>query len=135
MSCCLKSVVSRESTSIIDQCRFACGGHGFLMSSNLPCLNTTAAATVTYEGEYTVLLLQTGRLVRIFNFYFISIYFLEFIENVVFEFERSVFALSGKWRVSLTSLNDICNFIHILWTYKTFFIINSSISFIIKFYL
>ncbi|XP_045447131.1 probable peroxisomal acyl-coenzyme A oxidase 1 [Melitaea cinxia] len=61
LSSCLKAVSSSDATAYIEQCRFACGGHGYMLSSNLPLLYAFVAATRTYEGDYTVLLLQTAR--------------------------------------------------------------------------
>ena len=42
-------------------CRRACGGHGYLLSSGVADLLTDSLAGVTYEGENTVLYLQTAR--------------------------------------------------------------------------
>ncbi|XP_045771127.1 probable peroxisomal acyl-coenzyme A oxidase 1 isoform X1 [Maniola jurtina] len=61
LSSCLKAVSTSDALSHIEQCRFACGGHGYMLSSNLPFLYSFVAATRTYEGDYTVLLLQTAR--------------------------------------------------------------------------
>ncbi|CAH2262988.1 jg18691 [Pararge aegeria aegeria] len=61
LACCLKAVCSRDATSLVEQCRLACGGHGYLLSSNLPQIYNYTAAAITYEGEYTVLMLQTAR--------------------------------------------------------------------------
>ncbi|XP_047531391.1 probable peroxisomal acyl-coenzyme A oxidase 1 [Vanessa atalanta] len=61
LSSCLKAVSTSDAAACIEQCRFACGGHGYMMSSNLPYLYSFVAATRTYEGDYTVLLLQTAR--------------------------------------------------------------------------
>ncbi|KPJ19474.1 putative peroxisomal acyl-coenzyme A oxidase 1 [Papilio machaon] len=61
LSSCLKAVSTSDSAALIEQCRFACGGHGYMMSSNLPLLYSFVTATRTYEGDYTVLLLQTAR--------------------------------------------------------------------------
>ncbi|CAG4986341.1 unnamed protein product [Parnassius apollo] len=61
LACCLKAVCSRDATACVEQCRFACGGHGYMVSSNLPTIYGIVTATVTYEGEYTVMLLQTAR--------------------------------------------------------------------------
>ena len=41
--------------------RRSCGGHGYLMSSGLCPLVAEAHAGVTYEGENTVMYLQTAR--------------------------------------------------------------------------
>ncbi|XP_004932403.1 probable peroxisomal acyl-coenzyme A oxidase 1 isoform X2 [Bombyx mori] len=61
LACCLKAVCSRDATLRIEECRLACGGHGYMASSGLPIIQNIAAATITYEGEYTVLMLQTAR--------------------------------------------------------------------------
>ncbi|XP_050343249.1 probable peroxisomal acyl-coenzyme A oxidase 1 isoform X2 [Nymphalis io] len=68
LSCCLKAVCSYDGVQAVERCRLACGGHGYLLSSNLPGVYGLVAASVTYEGEYTVLLLQTARyLVKAWN--------------------------------------------------------------------
>ncbi|KAL0901877.1 hypothetical protein ABMA27_007032 [Loxostege sticticalis] len=61
LSSCLKAISTSDTSALIEQCRFACGGHGYMYSSNLPALYSFATATRTYEGDYTVLLLQTAR--------------------------------------------------------------------------
>ena len=61
MSCCLKAVSSADAAQGIETCRLACGGHGYMTSSNLPSTYGLVTAMVTYEGENTVLLLQTAR--------------------------------------------------------------------------
>lgn len=61
LSCCLKSVCTHDAAEGIDVLRKACGGHGYLASSNLHSIQGLANAAFTYEGEYTVLLLQTAR--------------------------------------------------------------------------
>ncbi|KAH8331377.1 hypothetical protein KR074_001744, partial [Drosophila pseudoananassae] len=61
LSCALKVTSSMDSTAGIERLRLACGGHGYLTSSNLSNLYVFATAACTYEGENTVLLLQIGR--------------------------------------------------------------------------
>ncbi|KAL0901881.1 hypothetical protein ABMA27_007036 [Loxostege sticticalis] len=61
LSCCLKAVSSFDAGLIVERCRMACGGHGYMMSSNFPVIYGVVAAGITVEGEYTVLLLQTAR--------------------------------------------------------------------------
>ncbi|XP_063833408.1 probable peroxisomal acyl-coenzyme A oxidase 1 [Ostrinia nubilalis] len=61
VSCCLKATASRDSAIMAEQCRLACGGHGFMTASNLPIIYGFCTAAITYEGEHTVLLLQTAR--------------------------------------------------------------------------
>ncbi|XP_050593602.1 probable peroxisomal acyl-coenzyme A oxidase 1 [Bombus affinis] len=61
LSCCLKAVVSTDTAAGIEQLRLSCGGHGYMTASNLPGLYGLATAVCTYEGENTVLHLQTAR--------------------------------------------------------------------------
>lgn len=61
MACCLKAVCTDDVNRMIEICRFACGGHGYMTCSNFPNIYGTLTAAVTYEGENTVLLLQTAR--------------------------------------------------------------------------
>ncbi|XP_013116938.2 probable peroxisomal acyl-coenzyme A oxidase 1 [Stomoxys calcitrans] len=61
LSCILKVLCTTASMTGIETLRLACGGHGYLVSSNMSNLYADAAASCTYEGENTVLLLQVGR--------------------------------------------------------------------------
>ena len=61
LSCAIKVLVTSESAAAADQLRRACGGHGFMSSSNLPGIFGLITAACTYEGENTVLLLQIAR--------------------------------------------------------------------------
>lgn len=61
LSCCLKAVASGDAATGIEQLRLACGGHGYMDASNLPSIYGLVTAICTYEGENTVLLLQTAR--------------------------------------------------------------------------
>ena len=63
LACGLKALVTQEVADAIDVVRKACGGHGFMASSNLPRLWGLVTASCTYEGENTVLQLQ----VRYYN--------------------------------------------------------------------
>ncbi|CRL03335.1 CLUMA_CG016522, isoform B [Clunio marinus] len=61
LSCCLKAVCTKETSFGVEVCRLACGGHGYLNSSGFNIIYRNATAAQTYEGENTVLLLQTAR--------------------------------------------------------------------------
>uniref|UniRef100_A0A1A9VP18 Acyl-coenzyme A oxidase n=1 Tax=Glossina austeni TaxID=7395 RepID=A0A1A9VP18_GLOAU len=61
LSCCLKAVCSADAASGVEICRLACGGHGYMDCSNFPTLYGMSTAVCTYEGENTVMLLQTAR--------------------------------------------------------------------------
>lgn len=60
-SCVLKAVSSADAAQGVETLRLACGGHGYMTSSNLPRTYGLVTAMCTYEGENTVLLLQTAR--------------------------------------------------------------------------
>ena len=61
LACCLKAVCSQDAAAGVEVCRMACGGHGFMNSSGFTATYGFAAAAATYEGENTVMLLQTAR--------------------------------------------------------------------------
>ncbi|KAL0851514.1 hypothetical protein ABMA28_007305 [Loxostege sticticalis] len=61
LACCLKAVSTADAAECVERCRLACGGHGYMLSSNLPLMYGLVTAACTYEGENTVLLLQTAR--------------------------------------------------------------------------
>ncbi|XP_026713484.1 peroxisomal acyl-coenzyme A oxidase 2 [Athene cunicularia] len=56
-----KAMVTQYSTSAVQICLQACGGHGYSSLSGLPFLYTKIIASCIYEGENTILLLQTAR--------------------------------------------------------------------------
>ncbi|EEB20498.1 Acyl-coenzyme A oxidase 1, peroxisomal, putative [Pediculus humanus corporis] len=61
IACCMKAVCTSDAAKGIETVRMACGGHGYMTCSNLPLLYGLCTAMCTYEGENTVLLLQTAR--------------------------------------------------------------------------
>ncbi|KAK6618015.1 hypothetical protein RUM44_002457 [Polyplax serrata] len=61
IACCMKAVCTADAARGIEISRMACGGHGYMTCSNLPLLYGLCTAMCTYEGENTVLLLQTAR--------------------------------------------------------------------------
>ncbi|CAG9581083.1 unnamed protein product [Danaus chrysippus] len=61
LSCCLKAVSTSDAAQCVERCRLSCGGHGYMLSSNLPLTYGLVTAACTYEGENTVMLLQTAR--------------------------------------------------------------------------
>lgn len=61
IACCLKAVCTADTAKFVETCRLACGGHGYLNCSSFPATYAMATAASTYEGENTVLLLQTAR--------------------------------------------------------------------------
>ncbi|KFV99113.1 Peroxisomal acyl-coenzyme A oxidase 2, partial [Eurypyga helias] len=63
-----KAMVTQRCTSAVEICLRACGGHGYSLLSGLPSLYTKILASCIYEGENTILLLQTARfLVKCFT--------------------------------------------------------------------
>lgn len=64
----LKALSTEGAMFGIEQCRLACGGHGYSDASGIPKIYTQVTAACTYEGENTVLYLQTARyLVKAFQ--------------------------------------------------------------------
>uniref|UniRef100_A0A8B9KWG0 Acyl-coenzyme A oxidase n=1 Tax=Astyanax mexicanus TaxID=7994 RepID=A0A8B9KWG0_ASTMX len=56
----LKAFTTWVANTGIEVCRMSCGGHGYSRCSSLPDMYVTFTATCTYEGENTVMMLQTG---------------------------------------------------------------------------
>ena len=69
LSCALKAFSTFECSKAVDQCRMACGGHGYSEASYLPTLYCNAVAGCTYEGDNIVMLLQASRLKLYFCIY------------------------------------------------------------------
>ncbi|XP_056673097.1 peroxisomal acyl-coenzyme A oxidase 1 isoform X2 [Monodelphis domestica] len=57
----LKAFTSWTANSGIEACRMACGGHGYSHCSGLPNIYVNFTPTCTFEGENTVMMLQTAR--------------------------------------------------------------------------
>lgn len=68
LSCCLKAICSADAAAGVETSRLSCGGHGFMDCSNFPTIYGMSTAVCTYEGENTVMLLQTARyLVKVYG--------------------------------------------------------------------
>nr|XP_006635271.2 PREDICTED: peroxisomal acyl-coenzyme A oxidase 1 isoform X1 [Lepisosteus oculatus] len=61
LSAGLKAFTTWAASAGIEVCRMACGGHGYSRCSSLPDIYVTFTPTCTYEGENTVMMLQTAR--------------------------------------------------------------------------
>ncbi|XP_040263581.1 peroxisomal acyl-coenzyme A oxidase 2-like [Bufo bufo] len=57
----MKAFATEVCSNGVEVCRKACGGHGYSLYSGLPSLYTRVTASCTYEGENTILHLQTAR--------------------------------------------------------------------------
>ena len=57
----VKSVATNIAVKGIESCRVSCGGHGYSLSSGFPYIYYIASPSLTYEGDNTILLLQTAR--------------------------------------------------------------------------
>ncbi|XP_066268561.1 peroxisomal acyl-coenzyme A oxidase 1-like [Branchiostoma lanceolatum] len=61
LSAGLKALSSWVANVGMEECRMACGGHGYSHASGLPRLYANMTPGATYEGENTVMMLQTAR--------------------------------------------------------------------------
>ncbi|CAL1601680.1 unnamed protein product [Knipowitschia caucasica] len=61
LSAGLKAFTTWTTNAGIEVCRMSCGGHGYSRSSALPDIYVEFTPTCTYEGENTVMMLQTAR--------------------------------------------------------------------------
>nr|BAN20496.1 acyl-CoA oxidase [Riptortus pedestris] len=61
ISCVLKALCTSDAARGIEECRKATGGHGYMTCSAFPAAYGMTTAAETYEGENTVLYLQTSR--------------------------------------------------------------------------
>jgi len=57
-----KSYFSFMSIESIEECRRACGGHGFLMTSGIPSIYQNFIPSITYDGDNSILTLQSSKL-------------------------------------------------------------------------
>lgn len=57
----IKAYSSNGAMSGIELCRLSCGGHGYSHASGIPKIYVQTTAACTYEGENTVLFLQTAK--------------------------------------------------------------------------
>ncbi|XP_065903315.1 peroxisomal acyl-coenzyme A oxidase 1-like [Dysidea avara] len=60
----LKAFSSEMACHGMEICRLACGGMGYSLASGIPYVYMTTLPAQTYEGENTVLYLQTARFLR-----------------------------------------------------------------------
>ncbi|XP_063816635.1 peroxisomal acyl-coenzyme A oxidase 1 isoform X1 [Pseudophryne corroboree] len=61
LSAGLKAFTTWVASTGIEECRMACGGHGYSRCSGIPDIYVTFTPACTYEGENTVMMLQTAR--------------------------------------------------------------------------
>lgn len=62
-SSCLKSVCTWMTVAGLEMCRQSCGGQGYSDLSGLPGLYTSYVQNLTWEGDNTILCLQTARFI------------------------------------------------------------------------
>ncbi|KAK9504681.1 hypothetical protein O3M35_010955 [Rhynocoris fuscipes] len=66
--CCSKALVTWTSQQAIQECREACGGHGYHKAAGFGDMRNNHDPRVTFEGDNTVLLQQTSNwLLRIYS--------------------------------------------------------------------
>lgn len=57
---CAKPLLTWSAREATQECRDACGGHGFLKAARLGDIRSTIDPMVTYEGDNNVLVQQTS---------------------------------------------------------------------------
>ena len=58
----LKAYTTWQTTRVLQECREACGGEGYMNVNRLPALKADADIFTTFEGDNTVLMVWIGRL-------------------------------------------------------------------------
>jgi acyl-CoA oxidase len=58
----IKAATTWHTTRVLQTCREACGGEGYMCSNRLPALKADADIFTTFEGDNTVLMVWIGRL-------------------------------------------------------------------------
>ncbi len=58
----LKAYTTWQTTRVLQECREACGGEGYMSINRLPALKADADIFTTFEGDNTVLMVWIGRL-------------------------------------------------------------------------
>ena len=61
MSAGVKALSTWSMSTLLETCRMACGGHGYSNASGFSKIYCVAMPAATYEGENTVMMLQTAR--------------------------------------------------------------------------
>lgn len=61
ITCGLKAILTSDAVKGVEILRLACGGHGYADYSSMPALYCNNVSMCTYDGENTVLLLQTAK--------------------------------------------------------------------------
>ena len=60
----LKAIFTSDTMKALEIMRRAAGGHGFSSYAGIALVSSEVSPTVTYEGENTILLLQTARFIN-----------------------------------------------------------------------
>ncbi|XP_062304341.1 peroxisomal acyl-coenzyme A oxidase 1 isoform X1 [Osmerus eperlanus] len=113
LSAGLKAFTTWTANAGIEVCRMSCGGHGYSRSSGLPDIYVTFTPTCTYEGENTVMMLQTAR-------YLMKCYRqarggqqLSGIVSYLNESERRVQPQSVSARPTVVNINDLASLVEV----------------------
>ncbi len=61
----MKAFITELTTESMEVCRRSCGACGYLFASGIPEVCLDHLATVTVDGEVTILYLQTARCVSV----------------------------------------------------------------------
>ncbi|XP_064821055.1 peroxisomal acyl-coenzyme A oxidase 1-like isoform X2 [Oncorhynchus masou masou] len=111
LSAGLKAFTTWTASEGIEVCRMACGGHGYSRCSALPDIYVNFVATCTYEGENTVMMLQTARFL-IKSYQQVSAgHQLSGIVSYLNESERRLQPQSVSSRPTVLNVNDLASLV------------------------
>ncbi|KAM9490979.1 peroxisomal acyl-coenzyme A oxidase 1-like isoform 2-T2 [Salvelinus alpinus] len=111
LSAGLKAFTTWTASAGIEVCRMACGGHGYSRCSALPDIYVNFVPTCTYEGENTVMMLQTARFLIKSYRQASAGHQLSGIVSYLNESERSLQPQSVSSRPTVVNVNDLVSLV------------------------
>ncbi|XP_038834663.1 peroxisomal acyl-coenzyme A oxidase 1-like isoform X2 [Salvelinus namaycush] len=111
LSAGLKAFTTWTASAGIEVCRMACGGHGYSRCSALPDIYVNFVPTCTYEGENTVMMLQTARFLIKSYRQASAGHQLSGIVSYLNESERSLQPQSVSSRPTVVNVNDLASLV------------------------
>uniref|UniRef100_A0A4W5RKU6 Acyl-coenzyme A oxidase n=1 Tax=Hucho hucho TaxID=62062 RepID=A0A4W5RKU6_9TELE len=113
LSAGLKAFTTWTASAGIEVCRMACGGHGYSRCSALPDIYVNFVPTCTYEGENTVMMLQTARFLIKSYRQASAGHQLSGIVSYLNESERRLQPQSVSSRPTVVNVNDLASLVDV----------------------